>query len=169
MTTLNISSKSHDQTYGTLNSTIWTTIEANTGIICACLPMLKKPLSCLFPQAFPRQPGNSSYSSSGFRTLSRQRNSPVATHNNGWTHLDSKTQPPLSKFSDKTVVGKTSDGSGDTEFGTERHDIPLASITKTSDVDVRYVNDQHVPALSPNSKKHTRSNSNLVGEDFSLE
>ena len=169
MTTLDISSKSNDQTYGTLNSTIWTTVEANTGIICACLPMLKKPLSCLFPHAFPRQSGNSSYPSSGFRTLSRQRNSPVGTYNNGWSHLDSKTQPPLSKSLDNTVVGKTSNGSGDTECGTKRHDRPLASITKTSDVDVRYVNDQHAPTLSPNSKKHTRSNSNLVGEDFNPE
>ncbi len=169
MTTLDISSKSNDQTYGTLNSTIWTTIEANTGIICACLPMLKRPLSCLFPKAFPRKSGNASYPSSGFRTLSRQRNSPVATYNNGWSHLDSKTQPPLSKSSDNTVVGKTSDGSGDKEYGIERHDIPLASITKTTDVGVRYINDQHDQALSPNSKKHTRSNSNLVGEDFHLE
>ena len=169
MTTLDVSSKSNDQTYGTLNSTIWTTIEANTGIICACLPMLKKPLSCLFPQAFPRQSGNSSYPSSGFRTLSRHRSSPVGTYNNGWSHLDSKTKPPISKSSGDTAVGKTSGGSGDGEYGIERHDIPLASITKTSTVDVRYVNDQHAPTLSPNSKQHTRSNSNLVGEDFNLE
>ena len=167
MTTLDISSKSNDQTYGTLTSTIWTTIEANTGIICACLPMLKKPLSCLFPKAFPRQSGNSSYPNSGFRTLSRQRNSPVGTYNNGWTHLDSKTQPR--KSSDDTAVGKTSGVSGDGKYGIERHDIPLASISKTSPVDARYVNDQHAPTLSPNSKKHTRSNSNLVGEDFNLE
>ena len=167
MTTLDISSKSNDQTYGTLNSTIWTTVEANTGIICACLPMLKKPLSCLFPKAFPRQLGNSSYPSSGFRTLSRQRNSPVGTYNNGWSHLDSKTQPR--KSSDDTAVVKTSSGSGYGKYGIERHDIPLASITKTSTMDIRYVNDQHAPTLSPNSKKHTRSNSNLVGEDFNLE
>ena len=163
MTTLDLSSKSTDQTYGSLNSTIWTTIEADTGIICACLPMLKKPLSCLFPTAFPRQSGNS-YPSSGFRTLSRQRSSPVGTYNNGWSHLDSKSKPAGRKSSDDTVVGKTSGGSRDGEYGIERHDIPLASITKTSTVDVR-----HAPALSPNSKKHTRSNSNLVGEDFNLE
>lgn len=35
-------------------STIWTTIEANTAIICACLPMLKSPLAALFPRLFPR-------------------------------------------------------------------------------------------------------------------
>jgi len=28
---------------------VWTLIEANTGIICACLPMLKRPLTFLLP------------------------------------------------------------------------------------------------------------------------
>jgi hypothetical protein len=31
---------------------VWTLIEANTGIICACLPMLKQPLTILFPRIF---------------------------------------------------------------------------------------------------------------------
>ncbi len=31
---------------------VWTLIEANTGIICACLPMLKQPLMILFPRIF---------------------------------------------------------------------------------------------------------------------
>ena len=31
---------------------VWTLIEANTGIICACLPMLKHPLTILFPRIF---------------------------------------------------------------------------------------------------------------------
>lgn len=31
---------------------VWTLIEANTGIICACLPMLKQPLTIIFPRMF---------------------------------------------------------------------------------------------------------------------
>ena len=58
MTTLDTGSKAKDQMYGTLNSTIWTTIEANTAIICACLPMLKSPLTALFPRLFPRGSGD---------------------------------------------------------------------------------------------------------------
>ena len=54
MTTLEAGSKSKDQTYGTYVSTVWTTVEANTGIICACLPMLKSPLSRFFPRLFLR-------------------------------------------------------------------------------------------------------------------
>ena len=30
----------------------WTLIEANTGIVCACLPLLKQPLTLLFPHLF---------------------------------------------------------------------------------------------------------------------
>ncbi|KAI1917320.1 hypothetical protein LOZ65_005089 [Ophidiomyces ophidiicola] len=45
MKTLDVSSKSPDPSHGTLISTMWTTIEANTGIICACLPMLRIPLA----------------------------------------------------------------------------------------------------------------------------
>ncbi len=49
MTTLDQGSKAKDQNWGTLTSTKWTTIEANTGIVCACLPMLRAPLRCLWP------------------------------------------------------------------------------------------------------------------------
>jgi len=91
MTTLNASSKSKDQTHGSLNSTIWTTIEANTGIICACLPMLKAPLTALFPKLFPRGSYQCDYSDSS-NTPHRQggrssdRNSPAAAYD-GWGRL----------------------------------------------------------------------------------
>lgn len=91
MATLNASSKSQDLTYGNLNSTIWTTIEANTGIICACLPMLKAPLTALFPNLFPRGSYQCDYSD-GSNTPRRQggrssaRNSPSAAYD-GWGRL----------------------------------------------------------------------------------
>ncbi|PGH04418.1 hypothetical protein AJ80_08529 [Polytolypa hystricis UAMH7299] len=53
MTTLNLSSRSLDQSAGTLVSTLWTIVEANTAIICACLPMIRCTLSLLFPHLFP--------------------------------------------------------------------------------------------------------------------
>ncbi len=52
MTTLKVSSKAPDQTYGTYRSTIWTTVEANAAIIAACLPMLRTLVSHMFPKAF---------------------------------------------------------------------------------------------------------------------
>ncbi|EEQ28960.1 uncharacterized protein MCYG_01779 [Microsporum canis CBS 113480] len=33
-------------------ATIWSVVECNTGIICACTPMIRQPLSFLFPRAF---------------------------------------------------------------------------------------------------------------------
>ena len=48
----------------------WTVIKANTGIICACLPLLKRPLTLLFPYMFRRDT-----SASGARATGRTQNS----------------------------------------------------------------------------------------------
>ncbi|KAK2873395.1 hypothetical protein FQN49_002393 [Arthroderma sp. PD_2] len=53
MLTLDTSSKASDVNEGTTLSTLWTTIEANTAIICACLPMIRIPLSKIVPSLFP--------------------------------------------------------------------------------------------------------------------
>ena len=50
MVSLKKAAKTVDPTYGTMWSTIWTTIEVNTAIIFACLPMLKRPASNVFSQ-----------------------------------------------------------------------------------------------------------------------
>ncbi|KAF4342089.1 integral membrane protein [Fusarium beomiforme] len=41
-----------DQTYNFIDRGIWTLIEANLGIITACLPVLRQPLGKLFPRIF---------------------------------------------------------------------------------------------------------------------
>ncbi|KAL2126829.1 hypothetical protein VTI74DRAFT_175 [Chaetomium olivicolor] len=41
-----------DQTYNFIERGMWTLIEANLGIISACLPVLKHPLGLLFPRLF---------------------------------------------------------------------------------------------------------------------
>jgi hypothetical protein len=56
-TTLDVASKAHDTTFGTLKSTMWTTIEACTAVICACLPMIRTPIQRLFPKIFPTRYG----------------------------------------------------------------------------------------------------------------
>jgi hypothetical protein len=55
MMTLDQSSKALDPTQGTFLSTMWTTIEASTAIVCACLPMLRTPVQRLVPRLFPSQ------------------------------------------------------------------------------------------------------------------
>ncbi|KAF5012230.1 hypothetical protein FDECE_1689 [Fusarium decemcellulare] len=50
-TTLGFSTTSPDTTYD-ITSTLWTMIEENVAIICACLPMCRMPLAILFPSLF---------------------------------------------------------------------------------------------------------------------
>ncbi|KAJ3534469.1 hypothetical protein NM208_g7528 [Fusarium decemcellulare] len=50
-TTLGFSTTSPDTTYD-ITSTLWTVIEENVAIICACLPMCRMPLAILFPSLF---------------------------------------------------------------------------------------------------------------------
>ncbi|KAG7138076.1 hypothetical protein HYQ45_004728 [Verticillium longisporum] len=50
-TTLKFSTKTPDMTYD-IASTLWTMIEQNVAIICACLPMCRLPLAFLFPSTF---------------------------------------------------------------------------------------------------------------------
>ncbi len=63
MTTLDVASKAPDPTFGTLKSTMWTTIEASTAIVCACLPMVRTPIQRLVPKLFPSHYGTSSRTS----------------------------------------------------------------------------------------------------------
>lgn len=56
MVLLKPAAKAPDAVYGTLKSTIWTTIEANTGIFCACMPTLKAPIAAWIPSSLRRSP-----------------------------------------------------------------------------------------------------------------
>ncbi|KAK4187890.1 Satratoxin biosynthesis SC1 cluster protein 4 [Podospora australis] len=72
MQTLNFSSTSPDVTYD-IESSIWTMIEENLAIICACLPVCRLPLSYVLPHYFSSSnsegsSGNRSDFSSGSRS-----------------------------------------------------------------------------------------------------
>lgn len=119
MTTLSASSKSEDLTAGRLNSTIWTTIEANTGIICACLPMLKAPLAVFFPNLFPRGSYQASYpggSTSGRQVLRSDRMSPPADYDQ-WGRL--KQTKPMSLDGILNRTPASWEGKGSTSTDTE--------------------------------------------------
>ncbi|KAI1312045.1 hypothetical protein F5Y03DRAFT_341183 [Xylaria venustula] len=51
-TTLNLQAKSHDPLYD-VASTMWTVIEMNVAIICACLPQIRPLMVKLFPNIMP--------------------------------------------------------------------------------------------------------------------
>lgn len=63
LTTLYSSAYGTDATLGSLLSTIWTTVEAGLGIICANLPMLRTPIQHFFPRLFPSRSGTNRLSS----------------------------------------------------------------------------------------------------------
>ncbi|KAK2002752.1 integral membrane protein [Colletotrichum falcatum] len=62
MTTLDFSTTSPDTTFD-IASTLWTLVEDNLAIICACLPMCRLPLTYIFPSYFPskKESGAASY------------------------------------------------------------------------------------------------------------
>ncbi|RLL97479.1 hypothetical protein CFD26_106816 [Aspergillus turcosus] len=54
ITTLNVATNHLDTTWNSIGSSMWTIIESNLGIICACLPALRRPLSFFFPRIFSK-------------------------------------------------------------------------------------------------------------------
>ncbi|CAA9964650.1 hypothetical protein P3342_010723 [Pyrenophora teres f. teres] len=57
-TTIARSANNPDPTLGPVPATIWSVIEANAGIICACLPMLRAPFLRLFGPLFTSRMGS---------------------------------------------------------------------------------------------------------------
>ena len=153
-TTLENDSKAPDPTSGTFTSAIWTSIEANTGIICACLPMLKQPLTKIWPRLFSNRSRSQSYSSS---TSHRARTNSTATHQSRLTARRATINHHRFQF--KVLQSKRKDG--DIELGnlmppqrkqnppstreSEDHsvrygenEVPQGQISKTTDVDIRF-------------------------------
>lgn len=54
-----------DSTYNFIERGMWTLIEANLGIISACLPVLKRPMSKIFPRIFGSTKKSSAYYGDG--------------------------------------------------------------------------------------------------------
>ena len=150
MSTLKTGSKATDITYGTLNSTIWTTIEANTAIICACLPMLKAPLAAMFPSLFPRGSSSPEYSSGSgpyFRHTPHSRN--------GWSHTRSgKASESTSGENLKSSQGSAGVDGQDTG-GMEGANMQMGLITKTTHVDVKFNGRDRSNASSPRRTSST--------------
>ena len=79
-TSLDLATAGKDTTWNSIDSSIWTVIEENLGIICASMPALKRPMQHFFPLVFGRVKGTLS----GKRT----RTSTNASKSGGtWTDL----------------------------------------------------------------------------------
>lgn len=141
MTTLEAGSKAKDQLYGTLISTVWTTVEANTGIICACLPMLKTPLSSIFPRIFLRSTQDNSARREGFVHHSSRAN---PRDFDSWGRLGSG-KPAVTHFTTIASPPRGHRSSDEQIFG-------MDAITKTTDIRVEFRHDKASGSSSTNDK-----------------
>ncbi|UKZ79582.1 hypothetical protein TrVFT333_007340 [Trichoderma virens FT-333] len=98
-TTLNFSTTSPDTTFD-ITSTLWTIIEENVAIICACLPMCRIVLAFLFPKIFG---GNTTKGSTGASGGLGSEN-----HHNKYGYA--RSQSPTRRQSWKPYSGPGGDG-----------------------------------------------------------
>lgn len=137
MTTLDQGSKAHDQIYGTYRSTIWTTVECNTGIVCACLPMMKGPLTWLFPKLFPQSIHEIRSCPARLTSVlhrTRRRNS-------GWNLSEDGKE---AKRGSSTVVPENS---------SREEMIGMDTITKTTEIQVDFADQDRSPTSSTMTDK----------------
>ncbi|KAJ2891353.1 hypothetical protein MKZ38_000557 [Zalerion maritima] len=67
MTTIDIAATTTDQTFD-IASTMWTIVEMNVAIVCACLPMLRPLIVKFFPRLMPKSSSNGNARGAGFGT-----------------------------------------------------------------------------------------------------
>ena len=77
MTTLKSGAKAKDPTYFGVETLVWTGVETNVGIMCACLPLLRPILNKLLPwfarrTAADARPSFVSYGPTPTRTMNNQ-------------------------------------------------------------------------------------------------
>ncbi|KAI9045068.1 uncharacterized protein KD926_010391 [Aspergillus affinis] len=82
--------------WNSINSSKWTVIGSNLGIICACLPALRRPLAFLFPHLFGKFSRNANYAAAD-----RQ-----ATHSRAGRPNNS-SDPSRRKFNNRAAFNKS--------------------------------------------------------------
>lgn len=117
-----------DPTWGSLPAFVWSAVEASTGLICACLPSLKQPVSKCFPNLFQRTRSRSYPNTYEMGKPGSGLNSRTTNHRNSQWKGD---------WSDKggTTVSATRLGRHDSADSTER--IISGRIMMTTDISMR--------------------------------
>lgn len=93
MTPLEMSSKSPDVTFGSYGPTYWTVIEANTAILCTCLPTWKALLATLLPWLYPISATSSNWYSRAARRVADLAHTIGHGHSHGSTAPVNLTSP----------------------------------------------------------------------------
>ncbi|KAH8674315.1 hypothetical protein BX600DRAFT_433899 [Xylariales sp. PMI_506] len=92
ITTINIQATTNDQTYD-IASTMWTIIEMNVAIICACLPQIRPLIAKVFPKlmaTYSRDRAAKVPYPSGSGFSGRFRSNPSSTDEGTWAHIEGK-------------------------------------------------------------------------------
>ncbi|KAF5007234.1 hypothetical protein FDECE_6428 [Fusarium decemcellulare] len=86
VTTIDIAATTADTTYD-ISSTMWTVIEMNVAIVCACLPMIRPLIVKFFPRLMPKSSSNNpKYGTPSYGTKSFAHSQ--ARDKNEWIQID---------------------------------------------------------------------------------
>ncbi|KAI5465388.1 hypothetical protein BGZ63DRAFT_450305 [Mariannaea sp. PMI_226] len=142
VTTINIASTTHDVTYD-ISSTMWTIIEMNVAIICACLPMIRPIIVRLFPKLMPKSSGNSNEQSESGDYLKSLSQSQSRGDKNEWVQIDgnegihmNSVKKSGSACSNESILETTVE-SGPSSAGTN-WTIQQGAIQKTMQYSIEY-------------------------------
>lgn len=129
MTTLNTTSKTPDPTFE-IGATMWTILELNIAIVCACLPMCRMPLAKLFPKIFPST-GSSHPNTTAFTHAGTSKNDwTPSTHDRGHNRSHLASVAGGDNNSEEFILQDRN--------GTHLHPIGGERIQKTTQFEVRY-------------------------------
>ncbi|EER23655.1 hypothetical protein CPC735_050250 [Coccidioides posadasii C735 delta SOWgp] len=141
-TTLNVATSHLDTPWTNIGSSMWTVIETNLGIICACMPTLWRPLSRFFPwlssQLTNKYGTGQSMASQGHASNKRRANPASAREVAGyWTKIESSDEQLARDYG--VYSGAEGDRKGASEDSGRFADE--TAIRKTTQVSVRYCED----------------------------
>ncbi|EEP76478.1 predicted protein [Uncinocarpus reesii 1704] len=149
-TTLNVATSHLDTPWTNIGSSMWTVIEINLGIICACMPTLWRPLSRIFPWVSSHLT-NTKYGSG--QSLGSQKPIPGgrrAAPTGGrevagyWTKIGSSDEQLARDYGMYTSAEGERRATWDENMPTEEEEFSN-TIRKTTQVSVRYCEGQNDP------------------------
>ncbi|KAF7556822.1 hypothetical protein G7Z17_g1133 [Cylindrodendrum hubeiense] len=147
VTTIDIAATTNDLTYD-ISSTMWTVIEMNVAIVCACLPMIRPVIVKLFPKLMPKSSSNQKYGPQSYGTKSFMTHSQPRGDKNEWIQIDGSGGIPLnavkkpgSTGSEESILGATIQSGPST--GTDWQNNQEGAIQKTMQYSVEYSQKAH--------------------------
>ena len=117
VTTIDIAATTTDVTYD-ISSTMWTVIEMNVAIVCACLPMVRPLIVKVFPKLMPKSSSNNAkYGTHSYGTKSHLAGHSQARDKNEWIQIGEKNgihmttvRKPGSTGSEESILGAGIEG-----------------------------------------------------------